>query len=368
MRIITEELVQDTQKKDMLRDLAAYQNDIYLYGAGLHANCIVNWYCNPHNIKWEGAVVDDAYYIEGMTFRGKPIYPLSSLHKRECPFILIISMGGYLAASERVLQQAFSHMDSLLQLDASSSFWEASDMTYQRAMDNKDVLNKLGEALADDLSRDILVAFLNSRISGRPDYLTKFSVPNQYFPKDLMRLSDLEVVYDCGAYAGDTLEDYLSVSGGKFCKYIAIEPEINNAQQLKALVKAKNLHSVDIINKGLWSAEAVLKISQKGTCATISDSGEGTPIEVTTLDHIQKLLNIPCTLLKMDIEGAELKALYGGEWMIRNDKPKLAINVCHRPEDLLTIPQLIISFNPNYKLYLRHHSPEFAAEMVLYAI
>ena len=111
MRIITEELVQDTQKKDMLRDLAAYQNDIYLYGAGLHANCIVNWYCNPHNIKWEGAVVDDAYYIEGMTFRGKPIYPLSSLHKRECPFILIISMGGYLAASERVLQQAFSHMD-----------------------------------------------------------------------------------------------------------------------------------------------------------------------------------------------------------------------------------------------------------------
>ncbi|MFZ4801554.1 MAG: FkbM family methyltransferase [Chlorobium sp.] len=366
--IITDQLIQDSSKEDILRDLAAYKNDIYLYGAGLHANCICNWYCTPHDIKYAGVVVDDDYYKEDLSFRGKPVQPLSSLHQREKPFTLIVSMGGLKAASKRVQQQAFKYMESLILLDASSSFWEENDMTYQRAMENKDVLNIFGETLGDDLSRDILVAFLNSRISGCPDYLTKYCEPNQYFSKDLIRISDAEVVYDCGAYAGDTLEDYLSVSGGKFSKYIAIEPEINNASLLRNLVSAKNLHSVDVISMGLWDTEGVLKITQKGTCATISDTGDGSPIEVTTLDNIRRLKNIPCTLLKMDIEGAELKALNGGEWMIRNDKPKLAINVCHRPEDLLTIPQLIITLNPEYQLYLRHHSPEFAAEMVLYAI
>ena len=69
----------------------------------------------------------------------------------------------------------------------------------------------------------------------------------------------------------------------------------------------------------------------------------------------------------MDIEGAEYKALLGAEKTIKKYKPKLAICIYHKPEDVWEIPWLIHQFNPNYKFYLRHYSLT-SPETVLYAI
>jgi hypothetical protein len=59
----------------------------------------------------------------------------------------------------------------------------------------------------------------------------------------------------------------------------------------------------------------------------------------------------------MDVEGAELAAIDGAGYTIRTYKPKLAISVYHKKEDLITIPQKILSLVPDYKLYLRIHLP-----------
>jgi FkbM family methyltransferase len=365
---ITRKVLNSADKQALLNGLANYSDDIFLYGAGLHANCIVNWYCIPHNIQWAGAVVDDAYYTEGMSIQGKPVYPITFLQGRARPFLVVVAMGGMMSAIERVQKAGLARMESIVTLDASSAFWENDDLTYERVMANKSVLDELGDFLADDLSREILIAFLNARISGHPEYVTKYCTRDQYFPTDLICLSDAEVVYDCGAYSGDTLEDFLAVSKGSFKRYIAVEPEVDNVSRLTAMVQARGLDRVEVVPKGLWNTEGVLAITSKGTCASISDSEQGAPIKVTTLDEIRRRQDGPCTLLKMDIEGAELRALRGGEQMIKRDVPRLAINVCHRPEDLMTIPQFILSICPDYKLYLRHHHPDFAAEMVLYAL
>ena len=74
------------------------------------------------------------------------------------------------------------------------------------------------------------------------------------------------------------------------------------------------------------------------------------------------------TFIKMDIEGAELESLKGaGRIIIREQKPKLAICVYHKKEDIFDIPEYILSLNPKYKLYLRHYTlGEW--DTVLYAI
>ena len=73
------------------------------------------------------------------------------------------------------------------------------------------------------------------------------------------------------------------------------------------------------------------------------------------------------TFIKMDIEGAELEALRGAESIIRKQRPKLAICVYHKPEDIWTIPMYILSLQNDYRLFLRHYS--FGdTETVLYAI
>ena len=62
-----------------------------------------------------------------------------------------------------------------------------------------------------------------------------------------------------------------------------------------------------------------------------------------------------------------MQALHGAVEMIKRGRPKLAICMYHKREDLITIPQFIKSIVPEYKLYLRAHFA-YASELVLYAI
>ena len=55
----------------------------------------------------------------------------------------------------------------------------------------------------------------------------------------------------------------------------------------------------------------------------------------------------------MDLEGQEQNALIGAENTIKTNKPKMLISAYHRQDDLLMIPELILKYNPDYKIYLR---------------
>jgi hypothetical protein len=69
----------------------------------------------------------------------------------------------------------------------------------------------------------------------------------------------------------------------------------------------------------------------------------------------------------MDIEGAEIDALYGAKNTIINNKPKLAICIYHSNEHFYEIPLLIHNWVPEYRIYVRHHSYT-AADTVMYAV
>jgi len=72
------------------------------------------------------------------------------------------------------------------------------------------------------------------------------------------------------------------------------------------------------------------------------------------------------TFIKMDIEGAEVEAVSGAADIIRSQKPKLAICVYHSKEHIIKIPFLLKKLVPEYKIYLRHHSPSLL-DTVCYA-
>lgn len=70
--------------------------------------------------------------------------------------------------------------------------------------------------------------------------------------------------------------------------------------------------------------------------------------------------------LKLDIEGSEMKALYGAEQLIRRFKPRLAISLYHKPEDLFAIPAYISSLGLGYQMFLDHFTVH-GEETVLFA-
>lgn len=73
------------------------------------------------------------------------------------------------------------------------------------------------------------------------------------------------------------------------------------------------------------------------------------------------------SFIKMDIEGAELKALEGAKETILRNAPKLAICIYHKYEDICEIGNYVLKLNPNYKLYIRHYTT-CMWETVLYAV
>jgi FkbM family methyltransferase len=87
-----------------------------------------------------------------------------------------------------------------------------------------------------------------------------------------------------------------------------------------------------------------------------------------TMDAVSmdsKLKNERVTFIKLDTEGAELNALKGAETIIKEQRPRMALSVYHKAEDILEIPKFLLNLNPFYKFALRHYS-FFNNETVLY--
>ncbi|MBQ9301572.1 FkbM family methyltransferase [Butyrivibrio sp.] len=182
-----------------------------------------------------------------------------------------------------------------------------------------------------------------------------------YFDLPYLRAGNNEVFVDAGGYDGESSLAFNSWSSGRGRIYL-FEPSelsLNIAKE-----KLKNLSNVTYIEKGLYSSSTVMGFSNNGTESKISNDGSN-QILVTTLDEYMD--EIQPTFIKMDIEGAEYEALIGARKTIRKYKPKLAISIYHKPEDIVEIPELILSMNSDYKLWLRHYSMTWF-DTVLYAI
>lgn len=88
-------------------------------------------------------------------------------------------------------------------------------------------------------------------------------------------------------------------------------------------------------------------------------------MQVTSID--EHFPDDEITFIKMDIEGAEIEAIRGAENVIRRCKPKLAISVYHKRNDMFEIPLLLHQMYPGYKFYLRQFSKALS-ETVLFAL
>jgi FkbM family methyltransferase len=184
-----------------------------------------------------------------------------------------------------------------------------------------------------------------------------------YFRLDEIPAYKNEIYIDAGCYDGQTIIDFI-----KYCPdydhIYGLEPDPTNFVLTKEKITSKDTRGVTLINKGVWSSEKQLHLAQSGSRSMINETGEIT-INTTTIDYITR--NDSVSFIKMDIEGAEAEAIKGAKDTIMKHKPKLAVCLYHKPEDILEIPLLIHDLVPEYKFYIRHHSLMFV-ETVLYAV
>ncbi len=188
-----------------------------------------------------------------------------------------------------------------------------------------------------------------------------------YFDLDIIPYCNNEVLVDLGAYTGDSIIDYISTYGENsykniYCYDITDETFAilkDNLSKYKNIIYKKKAVSDKVdtlyLEKNIESASAN-KVSNKGDI----------PLDTTTLDiDIEEKI----TMIKMDIEGSEEKAILGSINHIKNDNPKLLISVYHNNDHLWKIQKLINEINTNYNYYLRcYGNCIYPTEIILFAI
>jgi len=188
---------------------------------------------------------------------------------------------------------------------------------------------------------------------------------SQYF--DLLTPGEHESFVDCGCYDASTAFRFAGWCGNKgYDRIWCFEPDRDSYRKCKKLCagfKSCTVYPYGISDRtGLVSFQSGRK--EESRIAKPEDETTGEVIETIALDKF--LQGEQVSFIKMDIEGAELNALKGASCLISEQKPKLAISVYHKDEDIIEIPKLLLRLRPDYKLYIRHYSL-LLNETVMYA-
>lgn len=237
----------------------------------------------------------------------------------------------------------------------------------QKSRELKKMLDYIDANLADQESRDIIHNRCNTFLTGDLSYIDKNEInSHSYFSQDFYPISSDEVLFDCGAFTGDTIEDFVTFTNKKYKKIVAFEPDEKNVKRLNAFVNNK-IENVVVIQKATGDKNGKVSFLNHGNMFSktvdVKDSSDELSVDIVRLDNY---IDYHPTLIKMDIEGAELDSLIGATQIIKTQKPKLAICIYHMPFDFYEIPKFLKSLVPEYKFKVRQHEPGFC-ETVLYA-
>lgn len=155
-----------------------------------------------------------------------------------------------------------------------------------------------------------------------------------------------DIVLDAGANIGMFTRYALSRGAAKV---VAIEPNPELVECLRRNFASEiAAGSVVVYPKGLWDRDAELKLTTADTLSStansvaIERSSSGVVVPLTTMDKMIAELAIDRVgFIKMDIEGAEAKALEGGRETIRRYRPRMAIATEHFLTDHTVLPALL---------------------------
>lgn len=197
-----------------------------------------------------------------------------------------------------------------------------------------------------------------------PKYRSIFAeCGKQYF--DVFSAQDREIFVDAGCFDASSLTGFISWANGSYEKVFAFEPIDEMFQLIRERLINENISKIELFQSALWRGNEKLPFMKNKSGSCVTDLENATSfVEGVALDEVVKDEKV--TFIKMDVEGSELNALKGAENTIRKNKPKLAICIYHKPEDVLEIPAYILDLVKEYKFYIRHYS-SCIWETVLYA-
>lgn len=340
-------------------------DEVCIFGAGEHGGCWyeilkkwgvqIKYFCDNDSQKWNQNIVDQISCIAPDDLKNT---------KKHVAVIVALRNGNDVVA--QIKGWANKNLDIFI-----GSLNKVSYQTNYEYMKNPEKLQTLYERMQkvielceDERSKEICYQTLYKWLLDENYPITYDS--EAYFYTGKFDFTEKESLVDVGAYDGDTIENFLKVTDRKFEKVYAFEMDKRNYDNLQKNIQEKPdavKNRVELYQLGISDTKG--EAYYKSSFQTSKLSNQGT--EVCHVDSLDALLGDKrVTMIKMDIEGGEKKALKGGENLIRMQHPKLAICIYHSIDDFLDIPIYLKTVNPGYRIFLRHHTND-DSDTVCYA-
>lgn len=325
--------------------LAAADKPVLIYGTGNGCEKLF-FVFERFGIRPAGIFASDDFKRE-RSFHGFDVLSLSEAEERYGDFYAVLAFGTSLPdVMERIEGIAKRHTLIAPELSvADDSFFEKTVF-----LDDYKNVEKAYSLLCDDKSREVFEDLCRFKITGDISYLKKtFTAPSKSCT-DIINPTADEIVCDLGAYTGDTVDELLSHTGGKYRHIYCFEPDMRN---FRRLVRSHlTLDNTDFINAAAWDSDTQLFFSaSSGRQSAVSDKGR--IVSGRSLDSY--LDGREVTYIKYDVEGADVPALLGSKKTIEKFSPKICTAAYHRPYDFYRLILLLDTLRPGSRIYLRQH-------------
>lgn len=342
---------------------------LVLWGTG----CIgqeVEDYLLGSEIRIADVFVDDEYWQEGLVFRGRPVLSRGQILAKypDCDVLVghaDYSRSGEIGRHPNVRGIFFA---------TSVSYQQVQTIPLEKTNALHDVYQDVYTHLGDGLSRKCFTAYLSARICDNPEYVWPYAPPRRqsYFLNDVFQVTDHEKYLDVGAYTGDTIDDFLRVSGGKYEAILGIEADRENFRVLRNRLDELQLSDIKVFNMGTWKKSGRLVLRGVAEAASICEAEAGdheTARETIQVIALDELLQDESgfTVFKINFLTGVLETLQGAEHLLQRDRPTIIVTVGFNEVALAEIPPYLRSVLPDYRFYLRF-CQSMPGRLVLYGI
>ncbi len=278
---------------------------------------------------------------------------------------VIITSDFYYDISRRLRSlgvEAFIWYEQLAYMDNHFEIYDNKYAEMSRELEsNAEKYKWIYKRLTDEVSERVLDLVLKYRLSLDRDYTLEAlelsrksgiqdfdNVVTRYFNKEYS-------FFDVGGYDGESTRDWIKICPD-YRRVVFFEPDpglLDNVEH--SLANYTNIEYVTAA-VGNHNKKTVLFNTSGQNNGFISDTGD-LEVPIVTLDDY---VDNHKSFIKMDVEGYEEQALLGGRYAIEKYKPIMSISIYHLPGDMHKLIDMVLNWNPDYKIYIRHYTSGYA--------
>lgn len=351
------------EKISLWEHLAETDKPIFLYGTGNGGDKIIAA-LERYRVRLTGIFASDGFVRDRMFHDFKVRSYSDVVNEYGDDIIVLLAFGTTLPDVAAFIKQ-LDERHELIIPDVPLYGGELFDMPYYLA--HSEIVVETAELFTDGYSRELFYDAVNFRLSGKMKYLMR-TEDWAVSLREIFSGREFGTIIDGGAFKGDSTHLFAEVLRQE--KIIAIEADPKTFLKLKTYAESEEFTAVTAVHAALWDSVGEMEYISSGSRGSAKEGrnqrAKTASVPCCTIDSIAAGESVD--LIKLDIEGAEDRAIDGAAETIAKHQPDMMVSLYHRTDDIFELTRKIHTLLPEHRLFLRRIPCIPMWDLTLYAV